>query len=220
METTDDKILDDLEITFNRFVAAPDDSSRNEMPPSIGLFPLFNAKDHAVKVAQKGDLVITMSQRQAMSVSFSSQKEYTIKIYSGSVNAISGELAVDPTEAPLHRLNLIQGGSFTQNYTLVPPQGSESQVTGHDTVGMLHFEISRLDLSPTESYESHLQGPRFAIKLHGLYFNMFFSAHDGTPVRYLVFTLRSVGCKYCDTRNLSYWILYYGKAFELNDTSL
>ncbi|KAL6362073.1 hypothetical protein LRP88_05557 [Fusarium phalaenopsidis] len=89
-----------------------------------------------------------------MSVSFSSQKEYTIKIYSGSVNAISGELAVDPTEAPLHRLNLIQGGSFTQNYTLVPPQGSESQVTGHDTVGMLHFEISRLDLSPTESYET------------------------------------------------------------------
>ncbi|KAI8681100.1 hypothetical protein NCS55_00360400 [Fusarium keratoplasticum] len=210
--------LGDLEIIFNRFIAGPDDSSRNEMPPSVGLFPLFNASDHAVRVTQRGDRVITMSQREAMSVTFPSQKEYTIKIYSGSVNDISGELAVETTEPPLHRLNLIQGGSFTQSYTLVPPQDSESQATGHDTVGMLHFEISRLDRSPTESYESHFQGPRFAVKLHGLYYNMFFSVHDGTPVSDLIFTLRSVGCKYRDTRNLSYRILHNGKAFGPDDT--
>ncbi|KAJ4243490.1 hypothetical protein NW757_011129 [Fusarium falciforme] len=212
--------LDDLEITFNRFTPVTDNSSLNDMPPSIGLFPLFTASDHPVKVAQRGDRVITMSQREAMSVTLSSQKEYTIKIYSGSVNDISGELAVEATEPPLHRLNLIQVGSFTQSYTLVPPQNSESRATGHDTVGMLHFEISRLDRSPTESYESHFQGPRFAIKLHGLYSNMFFSVHDGTPVSDLIFTLRSVGCKYRDTRNLSYRILHNGKAFGRNDTSL
>ncbi|KAJ4152451.1 hypothetical protein NW754_004246 [Fusarium falciforme] len=92
--------LDDLEITFNRFTPVTDDSSLNDMPPSIGLFPLFTASDHPVKVAQRGDRVITMSQREAMSVTLSSQKEYTIKIYSGSVNDISGELAVEATEPP------------------------------------------------------------------------------------------------------------------------
>lgn len=156
-----------------------------------------------------------------MSVSFSSQKEYTIKIYSGRVDGSSGELAIDTTEPPLHRLNLIQGGSFTQNYTLVPPQDSESQATGHDTVGMLRFEISRLDRSPTESNESHLQSPRFAIKLHGLYCNMFYSVHDGTPVTDLIFTLRSVGCKRRDALHHGpYRVLYNGKALGRNDASL
>lgn len=59
--------LGDLEIIFNRFIAGPDDSSRNEMPPSIGLFPLFNASDHAVKVTQRGDRVITMSRKSRSS---------------------------------------------------------------------------------------------------------------------------------------------------------
>lgn len=55
--------LDDLEITFNRFIASPDGSSRDEIPPSIGLFALFNAGDHAAKVAQKADRIITMSRK-------------------------------------------------------------------------------------------------------------------------------------------------------------
>ncbi|EEU47156.1 uncharacterized protein NECHADRAFT_77334 [Fusarium vanettenii 77-13-4] len=213
--------LDDLEITFNRFTPAAGGSSRDDMPPSIGSFPLFNASDHTAKVAQRGDRVITMSQREAMSVSFSSQKEYTIKIYSGSVNAISGELTVDTTEPPLHRLNLIQGGSFAQNYTLVLPPGCESQDAGHDTMGMLRFEISRLDRSPTESYEGRFKSPRYAIKLHGLFSNVFFSVHDGTPITDLIFTLRTAGCKSRDNRDNmtpTYTIRHNGKFLGPDDT--
>lgn len=45
-----------------------------------------------------------------MWIGFSSQKKYAVKIYSGNVNVISGEPAVETANTSLHRSRLLKKG--------------------------------------------------------------------------------------------------------------
>ncbi|UPK96447.1 hypothetical protein LCI18_007382 [Fusarium solani-melongenae] len=186
--------LDDLEITFHRTFRVPDNFDKSKLPPSLGQFPLFNVGEHATKLpsvmAQKGGLFFPMFQREAMWISFSSQKKYAVKIYSGNVNVISGEPAVETASTSLHRRNLLKEGKTIQDYIVVPYQdwldgfavgpgvvrqfvampirtgySVESQVTGNDTVGGLQFEITRLGRHTRGDDDSESKGPLLNIKL-------------------------------------------------------
>ncbi|KAI8721698.1 Ubiquitin-like domain-containing protein [Fusarium sp. LHS14.1] len=203
--------LDDLEITFHRTVRVPDNFHKNKLPPSLGQFPLFNVSEHAAKLpsvmAQKGGLFFPMFQREAMWIGFSSQKNYAVKIYSGNVNVISGEPAVETANTSLHRRNLLKKGKTIQDYIVVPYQdwldgfavepgvvrqfvampmrtgySVESQVTGNDTVGGLQFEITRLDPSPKGNDGGEPKEARFIIKLVSNNTELFFKVSHRTRV--------------------------------------
>lgn len=56
--------LDDLELSFHRTLRVPDNHDSTDLPPSLGRFPLFNAKDYASKLpremAKKGGVFLPM----------------------------------------------------------------------------------------------------------------------------------------------------------------
>ncbi|KAH7270929.1 hypothetical protein B0J15DRAFT_575823 [Fusarium solani] len=214
--------LDDLEITFHRTVRVPDNFDKNKLPPSLGHFPLFNVGEHAAKLpsvmAQKGGLFFPMFQREAMWISFSSEKNYAVKIYSGNVNVISGEPAVETASTSLHRRNLVKQGKTVQDYIVVPYQdwldgfavepgvvrqfvampmrtgySVESQVTGNDTVGGLQFEITRLDRSPKDNDGSGYEGARFTIKLTDKNTEVFCEVSNRTRVDDLIRVAQNMG---------------------------
>ncbi|KAF4460083.1 integral membrane [Fusarium albosuccineum] len=167
-------MLDDLKITFHRTIRVPDNDETNDLPPSMGHFPLFSASDYAKKLppnmAMKGGLFFPMYQHEAMWIEFESNKCYAIKIYVGNVNAISGEPATETAATSLRRRNLLKNNVNIQDYVVVPgqkwldgiavelgkvrqfvamPVGSgysvEAQATGEETTAGLQFEIIRLD---------------------------------------------------------------------------
>jgi hypothetical protein len=103
-----------------------------------------------------------------MWVRFKSEKQFAIKIYVGSINAVSGEPAVENMATKLRRQKLKSQGALLQDYVVTPqqlwldgiatapgqvrqfvavPTGSgysvEAQVTGEDAVAGLQFEVTR-----------------------------------------------------------------------------
>ncbi|KAH8656161.1 hypothetical protein BGZ60DRAFT_435262 [Tricladium varicosporioides] len=163
--------LEDVEISFQRTVKVPDDHNSSKLPPSFGKFPLYPIKDHAAKLppgmVAKGGLFFPMYQKEAMWIRFKSERPYAVKIYTGAVNAISGEPIIETAATRLRRqASKVQNKSI-QDYLILPDQkwldgictspgkvrqfvampiGSgysvEAQVTGEDTTGGLQFEIT------------------------------------------------------------------------------
>ncbi|KAH6673577.1 hypothetical protein B0J14DRAFT_512163 [Halenospora varia] len=163
--------LEDVQISFQRTVKVPDNHNSSELPPSFGKFPLYPVKDHASKLppemVAKGGLFFPMYQKEAMWILFKSEKPYAVKVYTGAVNAISGEPAIETAATRLRRqASMVQNKSI-QDYLILPDQkwldgictspgkvrqfvampiGSgysvEAQVTGEDVAGGLQFEIT------------------------------------------------------------------------------
>lgn len=56
--------IDDLTITFHRTLRIPDNIQTNNLPPSLGHFPLYQVEDYAAKLpqamAQKGGVFFPM----------------------------------------------------------------------------------------------------------------------------------------------------------------
>jgi hypothetical protein len=56
--------LDDFELSFHRTLRVPDNHDSTKLPPSLGRFPLYNAKDYASKLpremARKGGVFLPM----------------------------------------------------------------------------------------------------------------------------------------------------------------
>lgn len=120
-----------------------------------------------------------MLPNEAMWINFycNSRKQYAIKIFTGGVNAISGEPVVETPATTLRRRTCLSEGKSIQDYIVVPGQlwldgiatspgvvkqfvatgmgqgfTVEGQVTGAEDVGGLQFEI-------TPSYET--KGPEY-----------------------------------------------------------
>jgi hypothetical protein len=45
--------LDDLQISFHQTVRVPDNNGSSALPPSLGLFPLYEVKSYANKLPDK-----------------------------------------------------------------------------------------------------------------------------------------------------------------------
>jgi hypothetical protein len=57
-----------------------------------------------------------------MWVRFKSKKQFAIKIYVGSINAVSGEPAVENMATKLRRQKLKSQGELLQDYVVTPQQ--------------------------------------------------------------------------------------------------
>jgi hypothetical protein len=130
-------------ISFERTLRVPDNQAVNNLPPSLGQFPLFSVADYKTmpeEMAKKGGVFLPMYQREglptsnilctklhekltlriAMWVKFSAREPFALKIYVGGVNAISGVPIKESSEAALKRLQL--SDKVTQDYVVLPDQ--------------------------------------------------------------------------------------------------
>ncbi|KAI1413445.1 hypothetical protein F5Y13DRAFT_189352 [Hypoxylon sp. FL1857] len=160
-----------LRITFHRTIRVPDNQAESQLPPSMGLFPLYKIRDYAhrlpPKMAAKGGVFFPMYQREAMWIEFEANRPFMIKIYAGGVNVVSGEPSVENQDTWRRRSYLQKVDKNIQDYVVAPkqywldgiatspgvvrqfvamPAGSgysvEAQITGEDTVGGLQVEIT------------------------------------------------------------------------------
>lgn len=213
--TDGDGYKQSLNISFHRTVRVADNGTVNSLPPSLGTFPLYNIADFKnmpPEIAGKGGLLMSMDQREAMWVSFSSDVPFAVKLYAGGINAVSGE-PVDETEVTLmRRLKLLQGYKSIQDYVVVPNQlwldgiasadgqvrqftavkmgmkyTVEAQITGKELVGGL--QIAATPASFAEFKHRYTVMPKPAGTPH---FQIFISTLTGKLITLTVSALHTV----------------------------
>ncbi|KAI1419500.1 hypothetical protein F5Y12DRAFT_777565 [Xylaria sp. FL1777] len=160
-----------LKITFQRTIRVPDNTDEAKLPPGLGKFPLFKARDFtselSPEIVVKGGAFFPMYQREAMWIDFTADSPFMIKVYAGGVNVVSGEHNLETTETKTRRLALASKEENIQDYVVVPDQpwldgfavspgvirqfvamplgtgySVEMQLTGQETIGGLQFEIT------------------------------------------------------------------------------
>ncbi|KAK5996409.1 Uba52-like protein [Cladobotryum mycophilum] len=178
--------LDDLEISFHRTVRVPDNSSMNELPPSLGQFPLFSVNCYTEKLpnsmSRRGGLFFPMYRKSSREkngrpcgFNFDSCKRYAIKILVGGINVVSSEPVIETAATALRRRDLpksrkkmvgciaVEPGKVRQFVSM--PMGTgysvEAQIMGDETTGGMQFEITRLDTP----YPRTKMGERIKIKI-------------------------------------------------------
>lgn len=101
-------------VSFQRTLRLPDDGKTYPLPAGLGLFPLRSVASCAERAPaswlDKGGVMLPMYQGEALWISFHSAMPCALKIVSGSVNALTGEI-------DLHELD-----SEPQNYLVLPDQ--------------------------------------------------------------------------------------------------
>ncbi|KAK5129279.1 hypothetical protein LTR08_003635 [Meristemomyces frigidus] len=159
-----------LTLSFQRTVRVADNEKLNNLPPTLGTFPLYNVKDYKTKLpalmAAKGGFFFPMYQREAMWISINSVDPFALKIHVGAVNAVSGEPARETSEAMQRRFERMNVHKTVQDYVVSPkqpwldgiansngtvkqfvatPLGSgysvEAQLTGEEVIGGLQIEV-------------------------------------------------------------------------------
>lgn len=127
-----------------------------------------------------------------MWINLSSDPPFALKIYTGGVNAASGESMVETETTMLRRKHLLAQNKSIQDYLVTPDQlwldgianadgvvrqfvavraGSgysvEAQVTGHDYAGGLRFEITpaKRNLTPVTIYVKTLTGKTMMFRI-------------------------------------------------------
>jgi hypothetical protein len=150
-----------LDLKFQRTLRVPEDGKFYPLPAYFGLYPLFNVETFSDRLPlymqKKGGLFIPMFQREALSLDFdcSTREEcFAIRIYVGSINAISGKAAqsrlsegeqdyiIVPNQ---RRLDGFLAGKGKVRQFVAMPLGSgysvEKQVTGSEFIGGIQLEI-------------------------------------------------------------------------------
>lgn len=101
-------------VSFQRTLRLPDDGKTYPLPAGLGKFPLRSLGGYGDSAPEqwleRGGVMLPMFQGEAMWMSFQSSVPCALKIISGSVNALTGELDHDPLE------------SDPQNYVVTPDQ--------------------------------------------------------------------------------------------------
>ncbi|EUC42825.1 hypothetical protein COCMIDRAFT_39180 [Bipolaris oryzae ATCC 44560] len=129
-------VVDDkLRISFRHTIRVPDNERISKLPPDLGAYPIKAVADYRNKmepaIAAKGGVFFPIYQSEAIWIDFSCEpnSKYMIKIYVGSVNAISGEPAIEDAGTKLRlqaRMAEVNGkGSECiplQDYIIVPGQ--------------------------------------------------------------------------------------------------
>ncbi|KAH7410930.1 hypothetical protein BKA64DRAFT_704043 [Cadophora sp. MPI-SDFR-AT-0126] len=157
-----------IELGFSRTLRVPEDGILYNPPVLLSPFPLINSEELIVdrlSLRRKGGLIVPLWQREALAMTFSGEPplyrhmkvpaDFAIKIYAGSVNAVSGTThkpsaeddAQDYVLAPLqNRLDgfLVRTGVVKQFVSM--PLGSgytaEGQITGQEVFGGLQILIA------------------------------------------------------------------------------
>lgn len=92
-----------LRINFQRTLRIPDDGRTYPLPPGLGRFPMVHVDDYSQSVpdnwSEHGGVIIPMYQAEALWIYFdpnystqrSASYPFAIKIYTGKINAVTGE---------------------------------------------------------------------------------------------------------------------------------
>jgi hypothetical protein len=155
-----------LAITFDRTLRVPEDGRTYHLPAILGTFPALMS-DHfrhrlPSMMALKGGILLPLFQREAMLISVRSIEgeheeaaDYAIKVFAGSVNAISGNLAsqagtkskqdyiVAPSQQRLDGFCSEKG--IVKQFVAMPlgfNYTAESQLTGDEFIGGIQLEIA------------------------------------------------------------------------------
>ncbi|KAI1619945.1 hypothetical protein EDD37DRAFT_569973 [Exophiala viscosa] len=160
-----------LEISFKRTVRIPDNSDKFNLPPDMGNFPLYKPEQYAQSlpesiVAKRG-IFLPMYQLEAMWINFEATAPFAVKVYAGSINAVSGQPVAKSDASKVHRQSLVSQKASVQDYVVVPGQKSldgfatdnglvrqfvatklgdgytvEAQVTAQEVYGGLQIEVT------------------------------------------------------------------------------
>ncbi|KAK4934285.1 hypothetical protein LTR10_024396 [Elasticomyces elasticus] len=163
--------IEQLQISFKRTVRIPDNIDEFELPPDMGNFPLYKTEQYAQSlpesiVAKRG-IFLPMYQREAMWINFKATAPFAVKVYAGSINAISGQPVPKSNASKLHQQSHPSQNTSKQDYIVVPGQkwldgfatGNgvvrqfvatrlgdgytvEAQVTGQEVYGGLQIEVT------------------------------------------------------------------------------
>ena len=86
-----------LHIQLHHTVRMPDDNRLHQLPPSLGVFPLYNVSAFSGRlpesIAKSGGVFLPMWQREAMWIQLEtsdSKAVYSVRVNVGQANAISG----------------------------------------------------------------------------------------------------------------------------------
>ena len=117
----------DLVISFDRTLRVPEDGQIYHLPANLGTFPLLRVehfrRNLPPDMSRKGGVFLPMFQREAMLTCFrhdqsgkdEEEATYAIRVFAGSVNAVSGTLAASDEKAISVK---------NQDYVVVPQQGA------------------------------------------------------------------------------------------------
>jgi hypothetical protein len=104
----------DLRIQFHRTTRVPENKVTYDLPPDLGCIPLHNVVDFASRLPtemnKRGGIFFPLYQREAVWLSFRAIGAFSVKVFAGGINAISGLPWKDERK------------TTTQDYVVVPPQ--------------------------------------------------------------------------------------------------
>jgi hypothetical protein len=149
-----------LHLRLQRTLRVPEDGKNYPLPAYFGSYPLLNVATFSDRLPphmrKKGGLVIPMFQREALSLDFGkdSEERFAIRIYAGSINAISGrqpqnqasEREQDYIVVPKQRRldGFLAGKGVVKQFVAMPlgfGYSVEKQVTGTVFIGGIQLEI-------------------------------------------------------------------------------
>lgn len=134
-----------MSLSFMRTIRVPDNNEVNDLPPSLGKFPLQKVRDYIdrlpKKVAAKGGAFFPMhrehtspsllgdkltgtflAEKEAMWIKFKARAPFIVKVYAGGINAISGEHRDEDISTKFRRVKDHLSGKKTQDYAVLPDQ--------------------------------------------------------------------------------------------------
>lgn len=155
-----------LHIDFQRTLRIPDDGKDYPLPPGLGRFPLRHIDDYAERVPgswlKRGGVLLPMWQAEALWLNFSSQHipgrpssyPFVIKVATGKVNAVTGELWKSGLSRNPQDYLVVPGQPWLDGYCVekgiirqfvAMPLGEgfsvEEQVTGEADFGGMQIEV-------------------------------------------------------------------------------
>ncbi|KAH9213726.1 hypothetical protein DL95DRAFT_410099 [Leptodontidium sp. 2 PMI_412] len=89
----------------------------------------------------KGDLFVPIYEREAMWIKFESSRPFTIKMYTGGVNVVSGELVSEALATMLRRKQRMSEGKTIQDYIVSESQASQKWIDGVTTIDGTIFQF-------------------------------------------------------------------------------
>jgi hypothetical protein len=103
-----------LQIEFQRTLRIPDDGKIYPLPAGFGRFPLRHVDDYKDTVPapwiERGGVLMPMYQSEALWINFSTDYPFAVKVATGKINAVTGELWQTDLQAD------------PQNYLILPEQ--------------------------------------------------------------------------------------------------
>ena len=151
-------------IDFKRTIRVLDDERTYQLPPPQTSFPLFLARHYSSTLPeamqQRGGIFFPMLQREALMLAFSSykntQRQFAIRVFTGAVNALTGQPTLKDSIQPSHQdqdyvlapdQGLLSGyrvGDATKQFVAMPmgdKYSVEYQLTGEEFIGGIQLEI-------------------------------------------------------------------------------